>query len=227
MVPLNATTLVILTGNGLSVSEDLARRFIAVELDPRTEEPEARSFTADILAEVKFRRSELLAAALTIWRWGRLRDNLPSGRPFGSFEQWGLWVRDPLLALGCHDPVARAMAAKQRDVHRQAVAELFRVWSEKHADRPVAISELHDDVVSALDPQSGGRQYLSAQLEKLTGTRMASFVLTRQPPAGKWGRATYALCRSDDGDPHRGHRGHGQAGLDDDASTKSRPEAET
>src|SRR5262249_43653071 len=39
MVPLNSTAFVILTGNGLTVSEDLARRFIAVDFDPRTEDP--------------------------------------------------------------------------------------------------------------------------------------------------------------------------------------------
>jgi len=72
MVVLNASALVILTGNGLSVSEDLARRFVAIDLDARTENPEARPFTIDILAVVKKQRTELLTALLTIWRWGRL-----------------------------------------------------------------------------------------------------------------------------------------------------------
>jgi hypothetical protein len=45
MVPLNASAFVILTGNGVTVSEDLARRFIAVDFDPRTEDPELRPFT--------------------------------------------------------------------------------------------------------------------------------------------------------------------------------------
>ena len=49
MVPLNASAFVVLTGNGLTVSEDLARPFITVDLDPRTEEPEARKFKNDIL----------------------------------------------------------------------------------------------------------------------------------------------------------------------------------
>jgi hypothetical protein len=62
MVPLNASAFVILTGNGLTVSEDLARRFVAVDFDPRTEDPEARPFTTDIRAEVTVRRNELLAA---------------------------------------------------------------------------------------------------------------------------------------------------------------------
>jgi hypothetical protein len=60
MVPLNASAFIVLTGNGLTVSEDLARRFIAVDLDPRTEDPEARPFTTDVRAEVTTRRTELL-----------------------------------------------------------------------------------------------------------------------------------------------------------------------
>jgi hypothetical protein len=96
MVTLNATAFVILTGNGLTVSEDLARRFIAVELDPRTEDPEARPFKNDIRTEVMTRRNELLAALLTIWRWGRVSAGFPAGLPLGSFPTWSQWVRDPL-----------------------------------------------------------------------------------------------------------------------------------
>ena len=43
MLRLNASAFVVLTGNGLTVSEDLARRFIMVDLDPRTEDPEFTS----------------------------------------------------------------------------------------------------------------------------------------------------------------------------------------
>ena len=39
MVLLNSSALIILTGNGLTVSEDLARRFLPIELDARTEIP--------------------------------------------------------------------------------------------------------------------------------------------------------------------------------------------
>ena len=115
MLPLNASAFVVLTGNGLSVSEDLARRFLAVELDPRTEDPEARPFRTDIRAQVTRNRDELVAALLTIWRWGRLHEDLPAGRPLGSFEQWGRWVRDPLVALGCKDAAERVAEAKEQD----------------------------------------------------------------------------------------------------------------
>jgi hypothetical protein len=224
MVPLNASALVILTGNGLTVSEDLARRFIAVELDPRTEDPEARSFITDIRAEVKERRPELLAALLTIWRWGRVSQGIAPGRTLGSFEQWGRWVRDPLVALGCKDPADRVSEAKERDGRRQAIAELFAIWWERHDDRPVAVRDLHDDVRQAADPQGRGRQYVSSQLEKLTGTRTAGFVLTRQPSPGKWGKATYALKLTDGWERHRGHRGHGT--MESPRGRRDAPDAE-
>jgi hypothetical protein len=59
----------------------------------------------------------------------------------------------------------------------------------------------------AADPQDRGRQYLASQLEKLAGTRVASFAFTRQAPAGKWGAATYALKKTGTAEEHRDHRG--------------------
>jgi hypothetical protein len=212
MVPLNASALVILTGNGLRVSEDLARRFLSVELDPRTEDPEARSFPTDIRAEVTERRTELLEALLTIWRWGRIAQGIAPGRTLGSFEQWCRWVRDPLLALGCKDPAERVSEAKERDGRRQAITDLFGIWWGKHRDRPVTVRELHDDVKRAVDPQGRGRQYLASHLEKLVGTRMVGFIMTRQAPTGKWGAATYALESTDAGEGHRGHAVPGSEG---------------
>ena len=210
MVPLNATAFVVLTGNGLTMSEDLARRFITIELDPRTEDPEARSFPGDIRLEIRENRAELLAAALTIWRWGRLEDGIPKGRPIGSFETWARWVRDPLMALGCRDPIERLGEAKARDARRQSTAELFKAWWEGHGDSAVALRDLDERVLRIIDPQGRGRQFVSAQFEKLAGTRIAGLVLSRQSPAGRWGTTTYRMSCAE-GDPekqghHRGHR---------------------
>jgi hypothetical protein len=216
MVALNATAFVILTGNGLSVSEDLARRFVAVDFDPRTEDPEARRFTTDVRAEVTKRRAELLAALLTIWRWGRFAPDIEPGLALGSFEQWCRWVRDPLLALGCHDPVLRVSEAKKRDGRRQAVAELFAFWWEKHGEQPITAHQLHEEVKRVADPQGRGRQYLASRLERLAGTRIAGFILSRQQPAGKWGAATYALKKTGGGESHRDHRGHRAQGQSRD-----------
>ncbi len=208
MVPLNATVFVVLTGNGLTVSEDLARRFLTIELDPKIEDPEARRFPNDIKADVWRDRRKLLAAALTIWRWGRLHDDLPAGRAIGSFERWSRWVRDPLVALGCRDPVERLGEAKERDTRRQATAELFRAWWDRHQDRPMALRDLDEHVVRLIDPQGRGRQFISSQFGKLAGTRIAGLVLNRQPAAGHWSAATYRMESTDAPNNHRHHRGH-------------------
>jgi hypothetical protein len=92
-----------------------------------------------------------------------------------------------LLALGCQDPVQRVSEAKERDGRRQTVAEAFALWWEKHREQPVTVQQLHEEVKQVADSQERGRQYLASYLEKLAGTRIAGFILTRQQPAGKWG----------------------------------------
>ena len=196
MALLNASAQVILTGNGLSVSEDLARRFLTIELDPGVEDPEARSFPGDIRQEALERRPELLAAALTIWRWGRQAD-FAAGRSLGSFEDWCRWVRDPLLALGCPDPALRVSEAKQRDTQRQSVADLFEAWDRHHGDALVAQADLHAEICSLLAPKNPSRQAISAALSRLDGTRLAGYVLTRHKSDAKWAAARYQLQRND------------------------------
>jgi len=212
MVELNSTAFIAVTGNGLTVTEDLARRFILVELDARCEEPESRAFPPGFLDNIMVRRPELLAAALTIWRWGRhYATELTRGKPLGSFERWTQWCRDPLLTLDCCDPVERIETVKARDPKRRRVAELFTAWWEHHQARPVKVSELAEAVIKIADPQDRGRQWRARHIETLAGTRAAGFVLIRQE-SGKWNAATYSLQQISNGaseaSDHRVHRVH-------------------
>jgi hypothetical protein len=194
MVLLNSTVFIAIIGNGLSVTEDLARRFIYCELDARCEDPESRPFAPGFLQDIISRRGELLGAVLTIWRFGRQNAaSLDRGKPLGSFETWGEWCRDPLLTLGCCDPVERIETLKKKDPWRQRVVELFTTWWEHHGSSAIPLSGLHYSVSSIIDPQGRGRQYVAAAVRNYEGTRAAGFVLTRQQPAGTWGAATYAL----------------------------------
>jgi putative DNA primase/helicase len=198
MVALNSTAFIAVTGNGLTVSEDLARRFIVCELDARCENPEQRLFKAGFLDRIAACRTELLTATLTIWRWGRQNDaKLNRGRPLGSYEQWSEWCRDPLLTLGCRDPVERIDIIKADDPHRRQIVGLFEAWHRHHRERPIKVGDLADPVEALVDPQGRGRQFIAARLTQLTGTRAGGFVLDRQKAAGRWGAATYALrCTS-------------------------------
>jgi hypothetical protein len=205
MVPLNSTAFLAMTGNGLTVSEDLGRRFLLCELDARCEDPELRPFSSGFLEEIEQRRAKLLAAALTIWRWGRQAKGLIRGKPLGSFETWAEWCRDPLVALGCCDPVGRIEALKANDPYRQRIADLFRTWWEHHGQNPVKANELAAPVKAIADPQERGRQYLATFLTRLAGTHAGGFVLSKQEAAGKWNAATYVLSKTTPVDPI-GHR---------------------
>ena len=190
-----STAFLAVTGNGIALSEDLARRFITVELDARTEDPEARRFTGNLMVEVATRRAELLAAVLTIFRWGRQNTTmLTGGLPLGSYETWCAWVRDPLLALGCADPVARISRTKGTDPDRQAIAELFQAWEQHNGSAPIKASALHEEVRRLADPLGRGPQLVASRLERLTGTQIAGLRLERSKTA-KWTPATYAMVR--------------------------------
>ena len=115
-----------------------------------------------------------------------------------SYEVWGRWCRDPLIALGCADPVERVRQAKQADPKRRHLAELFGVWQAQHGHAPMKVAELAQEVLAVLDPQTRGRQYCAQRLRSMIGTRADGYVLTFQPPAGKWGASTYALMPTPD-----------------------------
>jgi len=220
MVLLNSTAIVAVTGNGLTVTEDLARRFNPCQLDACCEDPEQRPFSAGFLNRIERQRAELLTTALTIWRWGRQnRPLVPRGKPLGSFEVWAEWCRDPLLALGCRDPVERIEALKAGDPRRLRIAELFQMWWEHHRAAPIKVNQLAEAVKNAADPQGRGRQYLATLIAGLAGTRAAGFVLTRQESAGKWTAATYALTEALSAGP----MGHGtdRTGGPGDPSTSA------
>lgn len=223
MVPLNSTASVAVTGNGLIVTEDLARRFISCELDARCEDAELRPFPAGFLHQIEQRRADLLTAVLTIWRWGRQNaTGLTRGKPLGSFETWAEWCRDPFVTLGCCDPVERIESFKTKDPRRQRIADLFHTWWEQHGATPVKVNQLAEPVKAIADPQGRGRQYLATFLSGLAGTHAAGFVLTRQEPAGRWTAATYALTKAAAAEP-TGHRTDRTDRTDGSSDTPTAP----
>lgn len=211
IVALNATAFLCVTGNGLTLSSDTARRFLTVQLDAGIEEPETRAFTGDLLADLTADRAGLLRDALTIWRWGRQAgDAMPRGLALGSFGQWCRWCRDPLLALGCRDPVQRISDAKLNDPRRRAVAELFHAWHEAHDSKAMTIAKLAPSVQAVANPEGKSRQWLTARINHLAGTRLAGFVLVHDAPTGKWSADKYSLQRVNGTAPPESIGRHGE-----------------
>ncbi len=193
-VSIKSNAFVVITGNGVDLSEDLTRRFLISNLEAQTAVPEARPFKAGFLEAISSERPKLLSACMTIMRWGRQNQgSIPEGLALGSYEQWALWVRDPLLALGCADPVARIRALKDQDPERLKIEEIFVEWWTHHGTKPMKAADLDEQVKELIDPQDRGRQWQVARLKKLTGTRVAGFVLKTQKNSGKNSKTTYSL----------------------------------
>jgi hypothetical protein len=185
MVPLHVRTFIGITGNAVEIAEDQARRWLNVHLDARMEHPEQRPFAPGFLERIHAERPALLAAALTIWRWGR-QTRLAPGKPIGSYEHWAMWCRDPLLALGLRDPVDRHAEIKAADPKRRALVAVFDQWWTSHGDLLLKAQDLDQEVV-ALVPgaitRDGtvSRQRVAGFLAMNAGARVGGYCLIKLP----------------------------------------------
>ena len=189
MVPLYVRTFIGITGNGLQIAEDMARRLLNCHLDAHMENPEERKFQPGFLDDIFAQRASLLSDALTIWRWGRQNPGtLTPGRPLGSYEVWRQWVRDPLLALGMKDPVDRLAEIKANDPKRRALTDIFEAWWKVHKDTELKASELDPQVIELIDEKASlnkdgslrfSRQRVAQFLTRYSDTRVGGYLLSK------------------------------------------------
>jgi hypothetical protein len=187
MVRLHTRTLVAMTGNAVAIAEDMARRVIVIYFDAKCEDPELRPFKPGFLESVHEHRAALLGYVLTIWRWGRQNAaRLKTGKPLGSFEVWAQWCRDPLITLGCKDPVDRLAKIKADDPERKHLLAVFDAWWEAHKDKPRFAKDLDNDVIRVIDDEAGfrdgvfrySRQAVAGWLQSHINTRLGGYTLT-------------------------------------------------
>ena len=187
-VPLHARAFIGITGNGIDIAEDMARRIVKTKLDAQMENPEQRGFAPGFLKYVLASRASLLSDALTIWRWGR-HTRLAPGRPLGSYEVWTQWCRDPLLMLGMRDPVDRIAEIKAADPRRSTLVAVFDVWSAFHGNAAIKAADLAEEVIEQIDPKASrnkdgtlkfSRQRVAGFLNRnAAGTRVGGYRLEK------------------------------------------------
>jgi hypothetical protein len=201
MVPLYTRTFIAITGNGVQIAEDMARRILKISLDAEMENPEQRKFRPGFLRHVYRDRAALLADVLTIWRWGR-QTPLEPGIPLRNYEDWAQWCRDPLLALDCQDPVKRVVEIKAQDPRRQAAIAFFDVWWERHGDHWIETKDVGDDIIAQIGAAVNttgipSRQQISRFLTNYVGVRAGGYIFSRGNVAGvrTRQRATYQVSR--------------------------------
>ena len=109
-------SIVVLTGNNLTPSGDLARRSIVVRQDAGLERVRGRVFRiTDLKQHLRAHRAELLVAALTVLRAYALANDPVGQTALPSFETWSRVCRDPLIWLGLPDPLETQDAESDDD----------------------------------------------------------------------------------------------------------------
>jgi len=126
-IDLDTGLLVLFSGNNMTVVGDMTRRVLNVRIDPACEAPAMRRFDFDPLREVRTNRDIMLAAALTLVRWGMSRPDRTKGR-VGSFEMWDEVVGQTVAALRLDefaDPVDSLLGMRDADPRLEMTAGLL------------------------------------------------------------------------------------------------------
>lgn len=167
-------TTLIATANNIDVRGDLRRRVMLVRLDAKTERPELREFTRDFLADVVTHRGKLVTAALTLVRAYLASGERAKVTPFGSFEAWSRWCREPLVWVGLTDPLEASKSLVEQDPDLKVQKQLFAAWERIFGEAPVTATTL---INAAMGDVAGGIKSdpeLKGALEVVCNEKIAS-----------------------------------------------------
>lgn len=119
------------TGNNVELVGDMARRGLTCHIDTRVERPELRKFNHNPVSDVLHARGKYVAAALQIALAYHCAGRPKMAEPLAGYTAWSTMVRDPLLWLGCEDPVSVIDRARAADPARANARELVRLLKKE------------------------------------------------------------------------------------------------
>lgn len=133
------------TGNNLTFRGDLGRRVVPIDLDPRVEHAEDRTFrrAQPLLEYVRIHRPRLVVAALTILRAYYVAGRPPHGAPpKGSYEDWDRVVRGSIRFAGGADPLEGVQRIRlDGDDDLEKLRALLVAWDGVFGSKPTTIAE--------------------------------------------------------------------------------------
>lgn len=132
--------LVLITGNNLTIGDDLTRRMLVARLEP-IEQPITRVFRRpELLNEARRERVSILSDCFTIAAGGGHGTEAPA--PLVGYGDWCRLIQWPLVALGVADPVASVSRLTAADPAREALDRVVRLWCTLHGTRWLKLNEL-------------------------------------------------------------------------------------
>lgn len=149
-VTVSTAVTFIVTGNNLTLTADLAVRFLVCRLDPKSEHPENRRFERDLMTWIPQHRGRLVAAAITFLRGFLVSGDKPDIEPWQRYPEWDRVIRSAIVWAGLPDPLLSLRTGENRDPRRLEHVELMRAWRGAFsADRPDAARPLRSVISRA------------------------------------------------------------------------------
>jgi putative DNA primase/helicase len=121
-------SLIIATGNALTIGGDNERRTILCKLDCDVERPELRHFDFDSIETVAKDRARYVRACLVLGNFGKFSKRLIE-QPLASFSMWESSVRKALITLGLGDPVETMKTIREDAPDRREAATIIELLS--------------------------------------------------------------------------------------------------
>jgi hypothetical protein len=130
-------SFITLTGNNPSITGDMARRSLPIEIQPRSPDPERDRYRFNPVELIKRRRQHYLQVAFSMMRAFRLAgmptQNLPA---VGSFDEWSCKVRDLVYWLTDYDVSEGFRRNKAEDPRRQGDTTLLAALHQHFGTTP-------------------------------------------------------------------------------------------
>lgn len=153
------------SGNNVDPVQDMTRRVITIRLDPGVKVPAARTFKRpDLVRELLRERGRYVSAALTIVRaWIAASRPKTECKSLAGYGEWSDLCRQPLLWLGCADPIASVFEAMTEDPDRETLARLLTAWQSVFGKTPARVrdavkqADVHAELHEALHDIAGER----------------------------------------------------------------------
>jgi hypothetical protein len=139
-------TLMLLTGNNLTLKGDLCRRVMLCHIDPKTETPYKRSFKLNPSEYCRTNYLALAASAITLLQYYRDKPCLVSDRT-ASFEAWSDSIRKTVMWVGkdgmldVADPVISIEQAYEEDPDTIRLRSFLRGWYAAFGDKPTSVAD--------------------------------------------------------------------------------------
>ena len=152
-------TFTLATGNNVTPDADMARRMMLLRLNPKCENPSARTFiykgggvddngkpieTAQ--RELKLKREFFVSQVLIIQKAflkARERGETPASPTWkaGGYEDWETLCREPVMWLTGADPCERMRNTMRNSPSKNALKSMMAAWQLAFGDRPTKANE--------------------------------------------------------------------------------------